>query len=219
MADTLVNNAPVFYLHALGLTNLQDVISPVAVTASVKLSDGTTYNFNPMVSRQRSALLLNLGRLYAGFASYCDFNASKSRGWLLGWDVNGTTITPMTNKWQTNQEATAPHSFFLSSVWMSGSGPATDGTGIYFVTGNSDTSGTTLNVPGNLTESVVYLSTGLSTLKGYFTPDTYPSLDAHDTDFGSGGILLLPNSTFAIRNRTDDGYYHRRRPKHLSRRC
>jgi hypothetical protein len=207
IADTLVNNAPVFYLHALGLTTLQDVIPPVAITASVKLSDGTTYNFNPMVSRQRSALLLNLGRLYAGFASYCDFNASKSRGWLLGWNVNGTTIVPVGNKWLTNHLATAPHSFFLSSVWMSGSGPATDGTGIYFVTGNSDTSGTTLNVPGNLTESVVYLSNGLSTLKGYFTPDTYPHLDNVDGDFGSGGILLLPSSTFATAMGKDGNLY------------
>jgi hypothetical protein len=117
IADTLVNNAPVFYLHALGLTNLQDVITPVAVTASVTLSDGTTkYTFNPAVSRQRSALLLNLGRVYAGFASYCDFNGSKSRGWLLGWNVNGTTITPMTTEWLTNKDATSPHNFFLSSI-------------------------------------------------------------------------------------------------------
>ena len=49
-----------------------------------------------------------------------------------------------------------------------------------------------MNVPGNLTESAVYLSTDLTTLKSYFTPDTYPQLDNDDADFGSGGILLLP---------------------------
>jgi hypothetical protein len=190
IADTLVNNAPVFYLHALNLTDLQDKVTPVVVTASVTLSDGTTtYTFNPTVTRQRSALLLVSGNVYAGFASYCDFHGSTSRGWLLGW--NATTLAPLPNNWLTNHLATSPHNFFLTSVWMSGSGPASDGTGIFFVTGNSDKS-PTLNVPGNLTESAVNLSTDLSTLQSYFTPDTYPSLDANDRDFGSGGILLLP---------------------------
>ena len=188
---TLVNSAPTFSLHALHLSNLQDAITPVVVTASVTLSDGTTkYTFNPNVSRQRSALLLESGNVYAGFASFCDFYTSTSRGWLLGW--NATTLAPLPNAWLTDRLANSPNNFFLSSVWMSGSGPASDGTGIFFLTGNSDPSGTTLNVPGNLTESVISLSMDLTTLKSYFTPDTYPQLEKDDTDFGSGGILLLP---------------------------
>jgi PQQ enzyme repeat len=193
IADTLVNNAPVFYLHALALSTLQDKVPPVVVNASVTLSDGTTqYTFNPTVTRQRSALLhyANAHAVYAGFASYCDFNGSKSRGWLLAW--NDSTLAPLPNNWLTDHLATSPNNFFLSSVWMSGSGAASDGSGIFFVTGNSDKSGTTLNVPGNLTESVVKLSMDLSTLKSSFTPANYPHLDAADLDFGAGGILLLP---------------------------
>jgi hypothetical protein len=191
IAYTLVNSAPTFSLHALHLSNLQDAITPIVVTASVTLSNGTTqYTFNPNVSRQRSALLLESGNVYAGFASFCDFNPGTSRGWLLGW--NATTLLPLPNEWLTDRSASSPSSYFLSSVWMSGSGPASDGTGIFFLTGNSDPSGNTLNVPGNLTESAVYLSMDLTTLKSYFTPDNYPQLDSGDTDFGGGGIMLLP---------------------------
>ena len=134
---------PTFRLHALRLHDLTDAMPSVIIRASHKLADGSTYTFNPAVTRSRSALLLVNGNVYAGFASYCDFNVDKSRGWLLGW--NAATLAPLPTDWltNTNTASMSPNDFFLTSIWMSGSGVASDGTFLYFVTGNSDNSGTT----------------------------------------------------------------------------
>jgi hypothetical protein len=75
---------------------------------------------------------------------------------------------------------------------MSGYGPAADDSGnVLFVTGNSDPysyDGVT-----NLQESVVKMSPTLTTVLSLFTPDNQVSLDQGDTDFGSGGVLVLPD--------------------------
>lgn len=182
---------PTYYLHALSLTTLADVVSPVQISAVRRLSDGTKYQFNASVSRQRAALLLANGNVYAGFASFCDFAADQSRGWVLGW--NESTLTPLAGNKLTNRLASSPDDFFLSSVWMSGYGLAANSAGsVYFVTGNSDYSGTTFSKPYNVAESAVAMSNDLTTRVGIFTPSDWGYLDNYDIDFGSGGIMLLP---------------------------
>jgi hypothetical protein len=192
ITDTLENGVPTFRLHALKLTDLTDAMPSLVITASQTLSNGSIYQFNASVSRSRSALLYVNGNIYAGFASYCDLNVPTTRGWLLGWTSSNGALVPLSNRWLTDRLATSPNNFFLTSIWMSGSGIASDGIDLWFVTGNSDKSGTTLNQPLNLTESVVKITTDLSTFVNSFTPDTYPSLDQTDRDLGSGGIMLLP---------------------------
>src|SRR5262249_54943987 len=84
--------------------------------------------------------------------------------------------------------------FFLSAIWMSGYGLATDDSGnILFVTGNSDFSGTTYDGVTNIQESVVKVSSNLSTVLDLFTPKNVDSLDQFDADFGSGGVMVLPD--------------------------
>ena len=58
MAYTL-NSAsqPSYVLHALDWHTLADKLTPRTVSASATLNNGTSYNFNPSVSRQRAALL------------------------------------------------------------------------------------------------------------------------------------------------------------------
>jgi len=182
---------PAFYLHALSLTTLADTVTPVQISASGTLTDGTTYNFDARVSRQRAALLLSNGNLYAGFASFCDFAANLSRGWVLGWQEG--TLAPFATNKLNNKLATSPDNFFLASVWMSGYGLAASNSGsVYFLTGNSDNSGTTFNRRTNITESAAEMSSDLSTLESLFTPSNWSILDEEDTDFGSGGLMLLP---------------------------
>src|SRR5205823_1071331 len=146
ITDTLNNNAPTFTLHALNPADLTVATPSLIITASQTLSVGSTSQFNASVTRSRSALLSLTGNIYAGFASYCDFNRPITRGWLLGWTTgpNGKLV-PLSNRWLTNRLATSPDTFFLTPIWMSGSGVASDGQYLYFVTGNSDTSGNTLN--------------------------------------------------------------------------
>jgi hypothetical protein len=194
MVYELVNNAPTYMLHALNLKTLADKIAPVTVTASQTLSPGnTTYSFNAAVSRQRAALLEANGRIYAAFASFCDHSGTKSRGWLLGWDER--TLAPMAANQLENRVATAPHPFFLTSIWMSGYGVAAGPSGaLYFVTGNSE--GITYNPPINTQESVVKVSVDLTSLLDYFSPtgtDGVVPLDSRDEDFGSGGAMVVPD--------------------------
>jgi hypothetical protein len=188
---SLTGGTPTYHLHALDLSSLTDKIPPVLVSASHKLTNGTTFTFTAKVQRQRPALLLSKGKVYAGFGSFCDFSANLSRGWLLGWEAN--TLTPLAANQLDDTQATSPNSFFLSSVWMSGFGPAADPDGnIYFVTGNSDYSGTTYDGVTNVQESTVKLAPDLSKVLDIFTPSNWGNLDQTDNDFGSGGAMLVP---------------------------
>jgi len=195
MIYTQAQSGPTYTLHALDLGSLTDKVTPQVVTASHTLTDGTTFTFNATYQRQRPALLLANGSIYAGFGSFCDLAANLSRGWLLGWTAG--TLAPFPSNQLLDLQASNPASFFLSSIWMSGYGPATDDAGnILFVTGNSD-SGTYDGVT-DIQESVVKISSTLTTVLDLFTPDDQASLDAGDVDFGSGGVLVLPDQPGSI---------------------
>jgi hypothetical protein len=79
---------------------------------------------------------------------------------------------------------------------MSGYGLAGSTNGdIYFITGNSDFSGTSYSVQNNLSESVLALSPDLSRVDTFFSPTGSAGvsyLDQEDDDFGGGGVMLLP---------------------------
>jgi hypothetical protein len=195
VTDTYEASHAVYRVHALDPGDLSDKVAPVVVSASGTLTDGSTYKFNAFASRLRAGLLIANGNLYAGFASYCDIDADQSRGWVLGWQL--ATLTPLANNQLNNKLAHSTNDFFLTSVWMSGYGLASNVAGdIYFVTGNADFSGDSYDKVSNLAESVVQLSGDLSTVKSFFTPFGsdlgWQTLDREDADFGSGGAMLLP---------------------------
>jgi hypothetical protein len=182
---------PVYRIHALALDTLADKVPAVVVSATQPLTDNTPFSFNAPKIRLRAGLVEANGNIYAAFTSFCDFNADTARGWVLGWQAD--TLAPLTAGKLLNRLATAPGNYFLSTVWMSGSGIAADNSGnLYFNTGNSATSGTPYGAGTNLAESVVKLSPDLTTVQGYFTPSGAAAMDQNDKDFGSGGIMLLP---------------------------
>jgi outer membrane protein assembly factor BamB len=180
---------PVHRLHLIDLSTLADKVSPVKISASHALADGTPYSFTSQVTRQRAGLVEANGNIYAGFASHCDHHDDQSRGWLLGW--NATTLASLPANDLANRVPTPPP-HYLSSIWMSGFGVASDLDGnLYAVTGNSFEH--TFNFPNNLSESAIKISGDLTKVLGAFTPDNVGTLDHGDTDFGSGGIALLPD--------------------------
>jgi hypothetical protein len=186
------NTKPIYQLHALDLGSLTDKVPPQTVAASHTLTDGTTFTFDATYQRQRPGLLLANGSIYAGFGSFCDLRADVSRGWLLGWTAG--SLEPFPSNQLFDQQATSPDSFFLSSIWMSGYGLAEDDEGnILFVTGNSDYSGTTYDGVTNIQESVVKVSPTLTDVIDLFTPSNQAALDQSDADFGSGGLMILPD--------------------------
>ena len=188
IAYTSVGGNPTYQLHALDLNKLNDKPgSPVTVSGS-----NAGFTFNASVQRQRSALLLANGNVYAAFASFCDFSADKSRGWMFGW--NAATLAPLPANELTNKLTTSPATFFLSSIWMSGYGVAADSKGdIFFVTGNSDYKGNSYTGTTNIQESVVKMPGDLSKVQDLFTPSNVFPLDQGDTDYGSGGVMVLPD--------------------------
>jgi hypothetical protein len=196
-----VENGPQIHtLHALNVGTLMDSVTPFTITATNTthtLTDGTIYQFNSSVTCQRSALLLVGGNIYAGFGGQEYSSGSPptetavGRGWLLGWTAS--TLAPLPPL-LTNEEATSTNNYFLSSIWMAGSGVASDGANLYFSTGNSDPSGASYNSVNNVEESVVKVTSDL-TVASIFTPANYANLDANDFEIGSGGVLVTPNTT------------------------
>lgn len=192
MVYTQQGSGPAYVLHSLDLGSLTDKVAPQLVTASQTLVDGTITNFNAKYQRQRPALLLANGIIYAGFGSFCDGSPNISRGWLLGWQAG--TLAPLPSNRVFNVQTSSPHNYFLASIWMAGFGPSADDSGnVLVVTGNSDPSGTTYDGVTSLQESVVKVSPDLSTVVDLFTPSNWAALDARDLDFGSGGVLVLPD--------------------------
>jgi hypothetical protein len=184
---------PAYWIHALDLGTLTDKVPRMRIAGSATLANGQTFAFNSATVRQRAALLLKSGTVYAAFTSFCDNLPSVTRGWVLGWKTGNLDAI---NRTITNKLATSPQSYFLSTIWMSGYGLAADGGGsVFFVTGNSDPKNTAY-YPDNLAESVVKLRSDLGLVQSYFTPGTAANgraaLDKADLDFGAGGVTLLP---------------------------
>ena len=202
---------PGYQLHALNLSTLKDALPPVTITAFHTLVDGSSYTFSAAYQRQRPGLLELNGTVYAGFGSFCDYAGQFSRGWVLGWEASN--LRPLRANRLNDTQPSDPNGgppdgswqMFLSSVWMSGYGIASDGTYLYFSTGNSDCNwmlpgppcppSTTWTRANHIQESVAQLSTSLA-LRGVFTPgppyDTY-TLDYNDWDLGSGGGNAFPD--------------------------
>jgi hypothetical protein len=191
---TWENGAAVYRIHEMNLVDLSEKIPSVVITAKGTLSDGSTVSFLPGTERQRPALLLSGGNLYTGFGTFCDANDSTTRGWVLGWQSG--TLTPLAA--ELTQQQTAAQStnnpfggtgpFFLSGIWMSGFGLSADAAGnVYFLTGNSDGI-----LASNLPDSLVRMSSDLSTVKDYFIPANFATLDAYDEDRSSGGVMVVP---------------------------
>jgi len=199
---------PIHQLHMLDLSTLQDKVKPMTITATNALADGSTYTFDSSVQRQRPALLQANGNIYAGFGAYCDFKSSQSRGWVLGWS-QGTLAqlgnTPLLSKTVATSTFdcyfhapwTSNHPCYLASVWMSGYGLATDSAGnLFFTTGNtgvSDAGVSFYDSVNDIADTMVKMAPDLSKVVDFFTPANVSALDQNDTDFGSGGTLVLPD--------------------------
>jgi hypothetical protein len=189
---TQQSTGPAYFVHALDLGSLTDKVTPQLVTGSHTLTNGKTFTFNATYQRQRPALLLANGTVYAAFGSFCDRSPNLSRGFVLGWQTG--SLTPLPANQLLDTQATDTGQYFLSSIWMSGYGPAADDSGnVLFVTSNSDPSGTTYDGVTNIQESVVQVSPDLSTVLDLFTPDNVGYMDENDMDFGSGGVMVLPD--------------------------
>jgi len=179
------------------------------------LQDGVQFWFQNYYQRQRAALLEANGNIYAAFGSYCDWGGYWARGWLLVRRAGSLdSLGPQYQYSQLNdlQDPTPAPTTFLSSIWMSGDGPAADFSGnVYFVTGNTHCCYHDRSY--NISESAVKVPPLLNGPPlAVFTPGDVNTFDSMDRDFGAGGIMLLPDQSnglylLAVVAGKDDGMF------------
>jgi hypothetical protein len=203
VAETLESGVCVHRLHAIDITSGAEKFGgPVVLQASTpgtgSGSANGTLTFNSLVENQRPGLLLLNGNVYIGFAAHGD--NGNWHGWILSYSAS---TLEQTAAW------TASPNGIGSGFWASGSGLAADtnnGGRLFVVTGNGD-----FPVPGNVVpnpapapsssvdygDSILSLSVSSNQIvpTDYFTPYNTASLDAADTDMGSGGVLVLPTQS------------------------
>jgi hypothetical protein len=172
-------------LHALNLADGSDVLTPVEIAPSAKIKKGTV-TFDPQNQWNRASLAYNNGFIYMGIGSHCDNNAGAIGGWLLRYDTNLNLQTAF-------HTIDKSASYELDSIWMAGFAPSIDSNGnVYVVTGNGAFN---KGKKPDFGETVLSLSPTLEAVNSYFTPTNYGQLNNNDTDFGSGGVMLLPTVT------------------------
>jgi F5/8 type C domain/Secretion system C-terminal sorting domain/Fibronectin type III domain len=184
------------YLHAIDITTgAEKSNSPVFIEASVAGSGDGGYggkvHFDGLHNNQRSGLLLVNGVVYIAWSSHCDWG--PYHGWLIGY--NKTTLQ------QTSVYASTPDGY-NGGIWMSGGGPSADTAGnVYLAVGNGSVgkNGDPADLR-NRSESALKLApTGSGfTIKSYFTPKNFETLEGADLDFGVTQIMLIPKTNRAI---------------------
>ena len=200
------------YLHALALTSgIEQLGGPVEITGQVSGtgtgSSGGTLTFDPTYHHQRPSLLLVNGVLYLAFGSVGDIGTWH--GWVMSYNA--------TNLQQVAIFSVTPNGDD-GGIWSCGQGLVADADGnVYTMTGNGDF---TANVAGGTDygDSFVKFSGSSLTVADYFTPSDQATLAADNTDLGSGGPMLMPNTTllvglgkdsiFRVVNSTDMGHYN-----------
>ena len=172
-----------FKLHALDLTTgAEKFAGPAEITAN---------GFTQLTELCRPGLLLVNGTVYMGFGSVGDF--STWHGFVMAY--NATTLQQVAVYNSTPQH----NDVGGAGIWQTGNGLVSDANGdIYAVTSNGNFDVNT----GGQDYGSAYLKLSGSTLSvmDYFVPYNQASLnpESDNTDLGSGGPLLIPNTTLLV---------------------
>lgn len=180
-------------IHALDLTTGKELFGgPMTVQATYpgtgdNSSNGTVV-FDPKQYKERPGLLQVGGTIYTMWSSHCDFRPFT--GWIMSYSADTLAQISVLNLVPNGSDG---------AIWMAGAAPGADASGnIYAILGNGDFD-TTLNssgfpANGNCGNCFAKISSSSPlTLLDYFTPLNTVSESNSDTDFGSGGELLLPD--------------------------
>ena len=180
-------------IHALDLTTGKELFGgPTTVQATYPGTGDNSSNgsvvFDPKQYKERPGLLEIGGTIYTMWSSHCDHRPYTA--WIMSYNADTLAQTSVLNLVPNGSEG---------AIWMSGAAPAADASGnIYMIVANGDFD-TTLNSQGFPTNGdcgncfAKITSTAPLTLLDYFTPLNTVSESDSDTDFGSGGELLLPD--------------------------
>ncbi|CAN7254217.1 pyrrolo-quinoline quinone [Trinickia sp. LjRoot230] len=178
-------------LHALDLSTGAEMLGGPTEIAATHAGNGAgsvngVLTFDPSLHTERAALTLVGGNVYLGWTSHCMSGAYT--GWIMAYSAAMLA--------QTSALDITPNGA-LGSIWMSGSGMASDGTSLFVVDGNG-TFDTTLDARGmpsggDFGNTFMKLSTGALHVTDYFAMSNTVAESNADDDFGSGGAMLLPD--------------------------
>ena len=132
---------------------------------------------DPRVQQLRGALAIGSGFVYVPFGGLFG-DCGAYHGYVVGVPLAGGPARTYRVPTATGAGIWAPH----------GPTVAADGS-VYVVTGNATSSASTFGY----SDSVLQLSPDLSTLRSYFAPANWVTLNQRDTDLGSTGAVLLPD--------------------------
>jgi Abnormal spindle-like microcephaly-assoc'd, ASPM-SPD-2-Hydin len=188
-ANVVTGGSPKYFLYGINPSNKGAVVLKVPIAGHP--SNDTHITFTPSHQNQRTGALLLGGWVYGAFSSHCD--VQPYAGYVAGVNV----ATGAKTLWTDESGVT----YNQAGIWQSGGGLMSDGAGrIFLTTGNgvSPAAGPGTAPHGQLAESVVRLAPGTNgklSAQDFFSPADAPSLDAADTDFGSGGPVAIPFGT------------------------
>jgi hypothetical protein len=209
IADTVYSGGTYSYRTNAVATAAQDPFVVGTGDGAITVNGQSRVYFNAMRQMNRPGLILTSGTVFVGFGSHGD--NGPYHGWLIGFNKQTLAITQVLN---------LTPNLGLGGLWAGGGIPVVDAYGyIYVVTGNGGFDGYNNNgvtaglnslgmpVNGDYGDCIVKIapdpttSVGNQNINGwglrvvdYFSPFNNAALDAADTDLGSGGCLLLPDS-------------------------
>lgn len=181
----------VWWMDALRVDTGQELPGwPVQLDGSADNAPAQTFDAEDQ--DQRPGLLLMNGVVYAGFGSICDIGPFQ--GWVFGVS---TATHRVTARW------VSVANFNGAGVWQAGVGLSSDRSGsILIATGNGGAPSAPApgsSPPSFCGECVIRLDVQPDgTLKpiDFFAPFDAQQLDQGDTDFGSSGVVGLPDQYF-----------------------
>jgi hypothetical protein len=181
-ANIMTSGAPQYYMVEMDPAS-GTVVSKTLISGHP--SNDSSITFSAKYNMERPGVLVMDGAVYGAFASHCDFKPYAGYVARVNISASPHTATLWTDEsGVTNNQA---------GIWQAGGGIMSDGSGRIFVSSGNGVSpvkraGTSPG--GQLAESVIRIgvnASGTLAAKDFFSPANAPTLDAGDTDYGSGG--------------------------------
>ena len=197
VAETLRVGKPVFRLHALDLTNGQEILNgPIDITATVRGTGDDNVNgkiaLDSAQHLQRPGLLTANGRVYFAFGSIYD--REPYHGWVVSH--NATDLRQQMEVLNTTPDG------LTGGIWQSGRGIVADSAGnLYLGAGNGSYDGLT-----NFGESFLRCSPSLQVVD-WFTPFDFEHRSDVDLDTASLGPILIPSLDLILGGDKDSHAY------------
>ena len=153
---------------------------PVDLNATV--ASGST-TFKSVIQNQRGALMLLGGKVFVPFGGHLG-DCSDYHGWIVGIS---TTDPTQVSAWATRALA--------GGVWAPG-GISSDGTSLFFATGNTEANANSFAPPGTWQdgETIFRLAPSLAHVTAttdYFVPTNWSAMDQADADLGGTNPIVF----------------------------